>query len=229
MIETQDPLEPLNRRVYDFNVGFRTTVVEPAARVARGPVVAPVVTATSNVLQNLSAPLIFVNDVAQGRPCAAAITVGRFMVNSTIGLGGLFDVAGMRPGFAGHDNSFAQTLNVWGLPAGPYVMLPISGPTNVRGLVSKVVETRIDPLDYAFVGANVRQLNWARTAAESTVGQLQLAPDLAKLEATSLDGYAALRSAYSQSEVQAPKPPECPEADSAADEDPWRNVFQGGN
>jgi phospholipid-binding lipoprotein MlaA len=204
--EIRDPFESANRRVHDFNVGFRSVIVEPVAKLTP----APILTSVSNVLGNLNSPLIFVNDLAQGRACAAGVTIGRFFVNTTVGLGGLFDVAGTQLGYHGHDNGFGQTLNVWGVVEGPYMVVPFLGPSNARGLVGMTGDFFLDPMDLAFSKAKLGRLNRPRAGGEVLIEQIEAAPQLAKLENTSLDGYAALRSAQMQSEVQARKPPPCP-------------------
>ena len=204
--QLNDPLEPVNREVYAFNTEVRHALTPVAEQAG---VLAPIWLGVHNVLVNLREPLVFSNDLLQGRDCAAGASLRRFMVNSTIGVVGIFDV-GKQLGVEAHDNDFGQTLAVWGLPAGPFLMLPALGPSDLRGTTGMTVEYFVDPVDVAFGRAGRLAPNWPPTVADLADRQIEAASDLDKLERTSLDGYAALRSAYRQNLDEAIGDDKCP-------------------
>ncbi|MFM9939379.1 MAG: VacJ family lipoprotein [Hyphomicrobiaceae bacterium] len=211
VLRLNDPFEPANRQIYEFNRAFRETVVGPLADAYNSPGFSTVSVPLSNVLQNLRAPMVFANDLAQGRPCAAGVTLQRFLINSTVGVAGTFDVADSKANLKGHENSVAQTFASWGVPEGSYLMLPVLGPSNVRGLAGLGVEYFFDPVDRVLSSTGIPRINKARTGLELFDAQAGAAADLARLERSSLDGYAALRSAARQNEArQFGEPPTCP-------------------
>ena len=126
-----DPYEPTNRVFYAFNDGLLTYVLTPVARGYNYVFPAPVRTGIHNVLNNLAAPVQFANDVMETKPRRAGDTFVRFIVNSTAGVGGVFDVAKLI-GYHDHSAEGATTLALWGIPAGPYLYLPVFGPSGVR-------------------------------------------------------------------------------------------------
>jgi phospholipid-binding lipoprotein MlaA len=147
---------------------------------------------------NLKEPRIFVNNVLQGRPDAAARTAGRFIVNTTIGIGGLFDVAG-REGITQQSGDFGQTLFVWGVSEGPYVVLPYMGPATTRDAVGTIVDMVGNPLSWLIgtqvAGATTQVIISAGTTsidAADRLGQLKQAED------ASIDFYSFIRSGYYQ-------------------------------
>ena len=208
LVGTEDPLESLNRPAYSFNKSLREAIMpsESGQSTGLGAAWLPV----HNVLVNLREPLVFANDIAQGRECAAGASLRRFMVNSTLGVGGLFDVA-KRNGIEAHENNFGQTLGTWGVPAGPYLVLPLLGPMDLRGAAGEATEFYFDPVDFGLVRAGARSVIWPRAGLDFADRQFDAAPDLAKLERTSLDGYAALRSAYRQDQAESFRNTNCPE------------------
>lgn len=216
--QPNDPAEALNRPIYRFNRFLRRKVISKVARLYNSPEFAPVRVPLSNVLGNLQAPLVFLNDLAQGRVCAASVTLSRFMVNSTFGLGGAMDLARDRGGLEGHSNSIAQTLAVWGVPEGPYLVLPILGPGNLRSVTGLGAELLLDPVDQVFAGAGIAEMSLPRDGLGFFDDQASIVADLEKLDSTSVDGYAALRSAFRQTEAGFGTAPECPAAlgDSAS-------------
>jgi phospholipid-binding lipoprotein MlaA len=129
--QVSDPLEPVNRGVFWVNDKFDVYLLTPAAK--GWDFVAPdrVQTSLSNFFTNLRFPIHFLNDVLQGKPVAAGSTLARFVVNTTAGVAGLFDPAS-RLGLARSDEDFGQTMGVYGIPSGPYLVLPILGPSSLR-------------------------------------------------------------------------------------------------
>ncbi len=208
LVGTSDPFESVNRPAYSFNKTLRNAILPSDGGPSSG--LSSAWLPVHNVLVNLREPLVFANDLAQGRECAAGASLRRFMVNSTLGAGGLFDVA-KRHGIEAHDNNFGQTLGVWGVPAGPYMVLPLLGPNDVRGIAGEATEYLIDPVDIGLQRAGAESVIWPRAGLDIADRQFDAAPDLAKLERTSLDGYAALRSAYRQDQAESFRNDNCPD------------------
>lgn len=197
-----DPLEPLNRGVYFVNDGLDTLVLRPAAEAYRIFLPPELRTAIRNVLANLRTPVILANDLLQGDTQRAATTMGRFLVNTTVGIGGIFDRA-TGFGLLGHTEDFGQTLAVWGAPEGPYLFLPVLGPSNPRDLVGTGVDTALHPLTW--VGSNSGETLEAITITRTVLTALDtregLIETLDQVRASSLDPYATIRSAYRQRRV----------------------------
>jgi len=149
-----DPLEPVNRAVFAFNMTFDRFVFRPVAKTYITVVPEPAQKGMTNFLQNLMGPWIFLNDMAQGEGKRAGITLARFMINTTYRLAGLFDPA-EDMGLPYHDEDMGQTFAVWGIPAGPYVMLPFLGPSDVRDTAGWFGEFFLDPVGIALDHANV--------------------------------------------------------------------------
>lgn len=191
-----DPLEGVNRVVFGFNQVVDRLVLEPTARIYRAVIPPPVRRGVSNVLTNLASPITLANDVLQGNPEAAANTMKRFMVNSTLGLGGIFDHAtGL--GEPLHREDFGQTLGTWGVGPGPYIVLPILGPANPRDIGGVVVDTAINPMTWILYDSPY----WERTlpvAAEVVTGREAILDDYDNLRKNSPDLYATVRDLYAQ-------------------------------
>ncbi|WP_139247313.1 VacJ family lipoprotein [Hyphomicrobium sp. NDB2Meth4] len=204
-----DPLEPMNREIYAFNTEVRRALEPLRKATASGEPLAPIWIGIRNVLINLREPLVFINDLAQGRECAAGASLRRFMVNSTLGVGGVFDVA-KSYGIDAHDNDLGRTLAVFGIPDGPYLMLPVLGPADLRATAGIAAEYFADPVDLGLRRVGASAASWSIAALDVTERNFEAAPDMEKLERTSLDGYAALRSAYRQYLAEDLKDDNCP-------------------
>ena len=141
-----DPLEPFNRAMYTFNDVFDRALLKPLATGYRYVIPRLARRGVGNFFNNLRAPITFINDLLQGKPARARQTLDRFLLNSSIGLFGLIDIAtplGKPP----HEEDYGQTLAVWGVPSGPYIVLPFLGPSTVRDSIAKIPEFYIaDPL-----------------------------------------------------------------------------------
>jgi phospholipid-binding lipoprotein MlaA len=192
-----DPLEPLNRTVFDFNTALDDAVIKPAAEAYRAAIPAFVRDRIRSVIDHLAEPRIFVNDVLQGRFNAAGFTFARFFVNSIAGVGGLFDFAGMH-GLAKQSGDFGQTLYAWGASDGPYLVLPLFGPSNVRDAFGLGVDVMTTPPALVVTGHS-------RTLVGVTVGVLdgidlrsRNIETLDEIKASSLDFYAHLKSVTRQ-------------------------------
>jgi phospholipid-binding lipoprotein MlaA len=139
----RDPFEPFNRSVTRFNDGLDNAVVKPVAQVYQGVVPSPVRTGVNNFFGNLSDVWSFVNNVLQLKPQAAGESLMRVSVNTVIGLGGVLDVA-TEMGIGRQRQDFGKTLGRWGVPTGPYLVLPVLGPSTVRDSAALVVDAKGD-------------------------------------------------------------------------------------
>lgn len=192
--EANDPLEPLNRAVFAFNLKVDEVVLEPAARGYRAAVPAPGRDAVRNFLRNLSAPVMLANDLLQGNLDLAAQTSWGFVMNSIVGIGGLFDVASNEP----HDEDVGQTLAVWGVPEGPYLMLPFGGPSTVRDAVGIVGDRALDPFGYWIALPDNARFFAARAVTGAVDARERTLEELNDLQRSSLDFYVTMRSLYRQ-------------------------------
>ena len=190
----KDPFEGFNRAMFSFNAGVDKYALKPVALGYRAATPKLFRTGVSNVLSNLDAPVTFTNDVLQAAPKRAGTTLARFGINSTIGVVGIFDVASQF-GLKGHDEDFGQTLGRWGVGAGPYLVLPLLGPSSVRDGLGGVVDIAFDPLNYAqFEGEDAFRIS--RTVLGVVSAREAGIEALDSLYATSIDPYTSLRSTY---------------------------------
>ncbi len=191
-----DPYEGWNRGVYGFNKGLDRALLRPAAMGYRRALPREAREGVHNVLANLGSPVIFLNDVLQVQPQPAGETAVRFAVNTTVGVLGVFDVASQM-GVYRHRADFGQTLGRYGVATGPYVYLPVFGPSSVRDTVGLVVNMAMDPLNYArFDGDVAAKLTViGANALDTRVG---LDRDLKDLDRSATDPYAATRSVWIQ-------------------------------
>lgn len=195
--EINDPAEPTMRAVFAFNQALDKTIVKPVAVTYRKITSEKFRAKTHNFLNNLRSPVIFFNDVLQGEFERAITTLVRFLVNTTAGILGFNDVAADL-GFEFHDEDFGQTLAVWNMPEGPYLMLPILGPSNPRDAVGRVVDFFIDPLNMWATNNNEEWIIPTHTALKVIDFRALHYDTLEDLEKSSLDFYAAVRSLYRQ-------------------------------
>ncbi|MDR2214732.1 MAG: VacJ family lipoprotein [Nevskiaceae bacterium] len=145
--DARDPMERFNRSVYVFNDKLDRAVARPVARGYVKVVPQPMRTGVSNFFANLGYPTTVVNGLLQGKPVQFTSDLGRFLVNSTIGIGGLFDPA-TRMGLQSHDEDFGQTMAKWGMPSGPFLMLPVLGPSTLRDTAGDVADIYTSPKHY---------------------------------------------------------------------------------
>lgn len=193
-----DPLEPMNRAMFAVNDAIDTVALRPAAQVYRFVVPPPVRQGVRNALGNLRGPTILMNDVLQGEVDRAGRTAARFLINSTLGIGGLVDVAAWQFGIPGHDEDFGQTLAVWGVGEGPYLYLPVLGPSNPRDLLGYGVDVVASPWFWFGQGDVVDALRWAYAGITVIDGRERVMDTLDRILETSLDPYTTLRSLYRQ-------------------------------
>lgn len=203
--ETNDPLEPMNRAIFEFNREFDRYLLRPLAE-AYSYVPQPVQNGIRNVLNNLRSPVIFANDLMQGEMARAGDTFGRFLTNTFIGLGGVFDVAaGDNPeaGIPFHSEDFGQTLAVWGAPDGPYLMLPFLGPSSPRDATGSVVDSFLDPMGELLVQGNEVAFSAGRFGLRAVDTYSRNIETVDQIERTSIDFYATVRSLYRQNRAAA--------------------------
>jgi phospholipid-binding lipoprotein MlaA len=206
-----DPAEPVNRAIFKVNVAADHAVMKPVAQAYVEHVPEGLQKGIHNVVQNLKEPAVVVNDLLQGNVNHAWQSAQRLAVNSTVGVAGVFDVAAQW-GLPPHKADFGQTLGVWGVGEGPFVELPLLGPSNARDAVGTAVDLALNPLTYVG-GAPATAAGAATTGANMVDTRAQHLHDLDELERNSLDYYATLRSVYRQhrdAEISAAKQPEQP-------------------
>jgi phospholipid-binding lipoprotein MlaA len=196
-----DPIEPFNRSMFAVNSAIDMVALRPAAQVYRFVVPPPVRQGVRNALGNLRGPTILMNDVLQGEVDRGARTAARFLINSTLGIGGLIDVADWQFGIPGHSEDFGQTLAVWGVGEGPYLYLPVLGPSNPRDLLGYGVDAVASPWFWFGQGEIVDALRWAYAGITVIDGRESALDTLDKILETSLDPYTTLRSLYRQNRV----------------------------
>lgn len=195
-IAQNDPYEPTNRAITNFNSKLDTYVAKPIAKTYNFIVPQPARTGVHNFLVNLNKPVVFGNDLLQGEGKRAGQTIARFSVNTTLGIGGLVDVATMM-GIPEHDEDFGQTLGTWGVGEGPYLVLPFLGPNPPRDLAGNVADIFMDPTTYIkFHGSDT----WYAVRSGVAIVDLRARniDTLDQIERTSIDVYATTRSLYRQ-------------------------------
>lgn len=189
-----DPWEGFNRDMFAVHESVDQAVLEPVARGYRAVTPRPVRRGVLNFLRNLRAPVIFVNDVLQGEVGRAGTTAARFGVNTTIGIAGVFDPA-TSMGLERHDEDFGQTLAVWGVDSGPYVFVPLLGPTTVRDGAGRLVDIALDPLTWAEFD-DVDEVRVGRTVLAGVATRELVLETVDDIRRDSLDPYVTIRTSY---------------------------------
>ncbi len=197
MEDENDPLEGLNRGIFEFNRVVDGVFIKPAAQIYRSVLPQEAQDGIRNFLRNLRSPIILLNNLLQGDIQAAGNTIGRFLLNTTAGLGGVLDLAADR-GIPYRGEDFGQTLAVWGIGDGPYLMLPILGPSNLRDTSGIVAEWLVDPVNIYLDNEDLEWLIYVRAGLTGIDARARSIDVLNELERTSLDYYAAIRSLYRQ-------------------------------
>ena len=191
-----DPFEATNRDVFSFDVWVEHHVASPVVDGYRAVIPEPAREGVHNVVTNLHSPIVLANDVLQGDGKKAVRTFGRIVLNSTVGLGGLIDIAGML-GIPYHDNDFGITLGQNGVHDGSYLVLPFIGPLPPREIVASGVDGFFDPLGYArFQDKDLWMGVRSGLRVLDTVNGTR--DDFESIERSSIDFYATTRSLYRQ-------------------------------
>src|SRR3984893_16288382 len=188
----QDPWESWNRGVYRVNDKLDRAIARPVARTYVRIVPQPIRTGVTNFFDNLDTTTVMINDALQGKFLAAGNDLGRFLLNSTVGLGGLLDPA-TSAGMAKNNEDFGQTLGHWGVHPGPFVELPILGPSDLRDAPAKVVDSYTNPRQYV-KNTWVKYGLWLPSLVDTRARLLPLDETLKNV----YDPYAFIRDAYLQ-------------------------------
>ena len=191
-----DPWEGFNRKMFAFNDAVDRTLFVPAAKAYRATTHKKQRKGIRNFLANARTPIVLINDLLQGEFERAGETASRFVVNTTIGFGGMGDPA-ERMGIPQHSEDFGQTLAVWGVDSGPYVVLPFFGPSSVRDGLGAGVDTALDPVFWISTKP-AQYTRYSRAGVTLVSVREPLIEPLADIKANSLDYYASFRSFYMQ-------------------------------
>jgi phospholipid-binding lipoprotein MlaA len=207
--QLNDPLEPMNRAIFSFNEGVDQVVLRPVAQGYRYVVPPFGRDRVADFIDNLKSPLYLANDLLQGNVTLAGTTIGRFALNTTFGVLGIMDVADPL-GLPGHHSDAGQTLGVWGLGEGFYLVLPLLGPSNPRDALGYGIEWFADPVDLYLEHEHLKWASWTRTGVSAVSMREAYLDILDDVKRTSLDYYSAMRSLYRQrraAEIGAAKTP----------------------
>lgn len=195
--EIADPLEDMNRAIFKANNAVDKVLIKPAAKTYRTVLPQFIRDRLRAILDNLYEPLIFANDVLQGRPRAAAITLARFMLNSSAGLAGMFDIAASND-LPKQSGDFGQTLYFWGAEEGFYVVMPLFGSSNLRDAVGFGVDSYFDPVGIYIRNQGTTSDGLARTLVDGLDLRARNIETLDQLKREALDYYALMRSVTQQ-------------------------------
>jgi phospholipid-binding lipoprotein MlaA len=197
--QTNDPLEPTNRVFYAVNNGLDTVILKPVAKAYRYVVPEPVRTGVHNVLSNIGTPVQLTNDILEGKPRRAGDTTMRFLINTTVGVFGIFDFA-TGWGYPNHDADFGMTLASWGVPEGPFLFLPVLGPSDPRDASGFGIDFLFDP--FTWIGGphdtGFTVFNWTKFGLNAVDSRERVLDALDQIQKTALDPYATFRSLYRQ-------------------------------
>lgn len=195
--QISDPFEGSNRAIMSVNESIDKAVVEPVARGYRYVAPKPVRQSVRNFLRNLKSPVIMGNELLQGDLTGLANATGRLFINTLLGVGGLFDVADMG-GIPYEPEDFGQTLAVWGVGNGPYVVIPLLGPSTMRDSTGMLVDSFLDPVRIYLFSHDLEWLHYTRIGVGVIDTREEFLDIVDDLRANSFDYYAAVRSAYYQ-------------------------------
>jgi phospholipid-binding lipoprotein MlaA len=207
----KDPLEGLNRGIYKFNDTADKAVIKPIAGAYKAVLPSPIRTGVNNFFDNLGTVVTAINDLLQFKFSKAMDDAGRFVINSTVGILGVVDVASM-DNVPKHNEDFGQTLGYWGVGNGPYLVLPFFGPSSLRDTTGLVVDTvAFDPISYIDDPRTRNQMRLVKFVDK----RAQYLPASDLLDDAALDPYAFMRDAYLQRRESQVKDGEVSKADDA--------------
>lgn len=199
--EANDPWEPMNRKIFAFNMFAEEYALRPIAKGYRAVTTAGFRSKTRTFLSNLKTPLTVVNDILQFNMKNAGIDLSRFIINSTLGFFGIYDVAG-KMGLPSNSQGFGTTMAVWNIPSGPYLVLPFLGPSGVRDAAGLAGDVFLDPFYYvAYKNDNNESVKWGFWIADGVGAMAAYENNIELLDEgkkSSLDFYAFMRSTYQQ-------------------------------
>ncbi len=194
--QTNDPLEPTNRVFYSINNGLDTAILAPVARGYRYAVPRPARTGIHNVLANITSPVLLADNVLEAKPRRAGDTFMRFLINSTLGVGGIFDVA-TDFGYPAEDADFGIVLALWGVGGGPFLFLPVLGPSNPRDAGGFGADVALNPFTWVTFDG-VKAFNYADYGLGAVDARSRVLDQVSEIKKTALDPYATFRSLYRQ-------------------------------
>jgi len=216
-----DPLQGFNRGVYKFNDAVDRAALKPVAKGYQKVTTQWMRTGVSNFFSNLGEPWTIVNELFQGKPKFMGQQTGRFLINTTLGIGGLFDVAS-KMNLPDRHEDFGQTLAVWGAPSGPYVMLPLLGPSSVRDGIGKIPDYFGHPFSYI-------HFNWKVKTGIRVIDVVNTRERLLSIEGTldkAYDRYGVIRDVWVQQreyQIYDGNPPQPKEDEENFDDDTESN------
>jgi phospholipid-binding lipoprotein MlaA len=193
--DVNDPLEPINRFMLSVNEFITDIFLRPMGEIYVIFIPEGAREVVHNMLNNIYSPVVLINDLLQGEPGRAWDTTRRLVINTTLGVGGMFDPAKDHFGIEGHTEDLGQTFAVWGVPEGFYLVLPVFGPSNPRDAIGKLwLNSYLDPMSHYLDNTDRSEASNARTFVGGVDEFSRVMDDLQKLKETSIDYYAALRS-----------------------------------
>ena len=192
-----DPYEEYNRAMTKFNLTVDHALIYPVLEGYRTITPEPARNSLQNVMKNLRSPINLINQLLQGDWSGAHDVIIRALVNSTVGVGGLFDVAGYE-GIPYESEDFGQTLAVWGIGDGPYIVMPFFGASNLRDYTGLLADSMMDPIYWYTHNVDKEDLYYAMGATNYLLLRDSLYDSMTDMEKSSFDYYAAIRSAYYQ-------------------------------
>lgn len=195
-MESNDPFEPVNREIYQFNMTTDRVLIAPVADSYADIVPGPARTGVRNFFTNLNQPVVFANLVLQGEFERSLETVGRFGMNTVFGLGGIIDVASMED-VPDHQTDFGLTLASWGVGEGPYIMLPFLGPSNLRDGTGRFVDRYPYPMNWNEDFSSSVEA-WSLRGLNALDARAAFGPAMESLDRSAIDPYVQIRSAYRQ-------------------------------
>jgi phospholipid-binding lipoprotein MlaA len=191
--DNNDPFEPVNRAIFGFNEYFYKYILGPTSHVYKNYTPDFFQDMVGNLLGNLHEPLVMVNDILQFEGERALVSAGRLVTNSVFGIGGLFDVAA-KFDLEGHKEDLGQTMGVWGIGEGFYIVVPFLGPTNPRDILGQSIEGYFNPLNRWVDNTGRDYITYTRSAAIGIHLYAQIVDQLDDIRSTSVDYYATIRS-----------------------------------
>jgi len=196
--QQNDPIEPTNRFFYSVNDKIDRYAFKPVAQGYVDITTVGIRNHVGNFVTNIGEPARLVNFMAEGKPRDAGTSLVRFLVNSTIGIGGIFDPA-TSLGYPETDTDFGLTLAIWGVPPGPYLYLPVFGPSGARDVLNLPVEYFATPMAIAPKSTALTDFSYAETGIHLINTRAEFIQPIDQIQATALDPYATFRSLYRQS------------------------------
>lgn len=196
--QLNDPLEPTNRAFYRFDNGLDDYIMTPVAKAYVAVTTQGIRNHVNDFVTNFGEPARWVNFMAEGMPTDAGTSFMRFMINSTIGIGGIFDPASAL-GYKETDTDVGLTLAIWGVPPGPYLYLPLMGPSGARDFMNVPAQFYATPVAVVPSSIGLRVFSYTETTLHLVNTRAEFLGPIAQVKATALDPYATFRSLYRQS------------------------------